>query len=138
LNRGDGCSLNVYRFDEQTKISSSNEGIALIAVAPGEESFTQLLRDTHSGLDIRVGLRYEPVGLQPSPGMSRLRIALALEGAPDDVFDTVSRTEAATIREKAWKSFSAVKATRLGSLRFVFTLTCENGKSFMSPLNGRR
>ena len=84
-----------------------------------------------------MGVRYEPVGLPPSPGVSRLRIALALEGAPADVFDTVSRTEAATIRGKEWKNLSAVKPTHLSSLRYVFTFTCENGKSFMNPLNRR-
>src|SRR5262245_50470308 len=73
LGRGDGCSLNVYWFDEQTGISSAQHGIALFVVAPEEESFAQLLRDTNSGLEIRVGVRYEPMELEPSPpGMSRL------------------------------------------------------------------
>jgi hypothetical protein len=126
LDRGDVCTLNVSWMNEETKGNSSAvHNVASFLVVPEDEEVTRLIRDTESGLDVRVGVQYHPI----KSGLSEIRIALAFEGAPDDIFYEISRGEAKAIRQRKWKFLEAAKDIRIASLRYTFYLTCENGRT---------
>jgi hypothetical protein len=81
---------------------------------------------------VRVGVKY----LAIKSGISQIRIALAFEGAPDDIFYEVSRAQADAIREKGWRSVASTKEIQLKNLLYTFTLTCTDSKKhfLITPL----
>src|SRR5215467_8799655 len=105
----------------------------MFMIAPSDdwEENSALIHDSasRSGLDIRVGAKY-PSGWP----IRELDIALAFEGEPDDVFSEVNGAEARVFRDKNWKLVTVTKRIEIGDLRYQYSLTCENGKTFMSFL----
>jgi len=129
LRRGDGCQLNVS-WAGTGPYSSALHSIAMFMIAPGDdfdEIFTLIHDDASpSGLDIRVGARYFPDRV--------LEIALAFEGQPEDVFNEATSAEARSLRDSKWKSVTLLRQIEIGDLRYQYSLSCENGKTFMSFL----
>jgi hypothetical protein len=133
LNRGDGCTLAVSWMDDRKGLPSAVNEIVSFVLVPENEEITRVFRDTasESGLEVRVGARYLPSDL---PSLSRLEIALALEGPAGGVFEEISRSEAGTVRYKNWKHLSVVKPVLAEHVRYRYVLSCENGRTFMSYL----
>ena len=136
LKQGDGCTLSVSWADkdDHNRPSSAVHEITSFVITPQDEEMTRLFSDTASpsGLGVRVGVRYLPSSFAGSE--QYLQIALALEGAADEVFDEISRSEAGTIRYKNWKDIEVVKPILIESIQYRFALSCENGKTFLSFL----
>ena len=125
---GDACTVGYYWFDEKTKVSTSNYLVASFVVTPEDEEVTRIIRDTESGADARVGVRYHAVDSE----MSEIWIALAFEGDPDDVFDEMSAVKARSIRDRNWRLLEVEKPLQSGSRLYEFHLTCENGRTAFS------
>jgi hypothetical protein len=137
LDHGDGCSLMVSwasaKPEERSLPSASNHEIASLIVTPEDEEIHTIFRDkvSGSGLDVRVGVQYIP---SLKSGLSEIRIALALDGPVQDVFNEVSRAEGATLRNQEWKRLTIVKPIKVSEMNYRYSLTCENGKTFLSFL----
>jgi hypothetical protein len=136
LNRGDGCTLAVHWASadpkQRSSPTSSVHEIASLVVAPADEEIHTIIRDKVSGSwsDVRVGVQYLP----GKSGVWELRIALAFDGPPEDVFHEVSRAEGATLRDQEWKSLTVVKPIRISEFVYTYALSCENGRTFLSFL----
>jgi len=124
LGRCDVCDLNVSWKNEEARAYSSVHNIAVFLIGPADEQVSRVIRHIESGVDVRVGVQYFPA----KPGISQIRIALAFEGLPDDIFYEITRSQAETLRDKEWKFVTAMKEMRVKNLRYTFSLTCTNSK----------
>jgi hypothetical protein len=126
LAQHDACRLLVSWRVEGA--STANFNISEFLVRPDDDRDTRLLiKHRESGLDLRVGVSYQPSYLENNPFI--IRMALAFEGDADVVFWTVSRTQAETLREKDWKYLSLAKEMEIGNKVYSFIFHCENGKT---------
>jgi hypothetical protein len=133
LQRGDVCGLNMSFVKPEFR--SGLVGVAMFMVAPGDpdnfEEYSTVIHDPEPGLDVRVGARYTF-----SDGkVAELEIALAFEGAPDNVFNEITSTQASSIRDKNWKSLKLIRRKQIGDTLYDYYLSCSNGKTAASYLH---
>ncbi len=131
LNYADGCSLTASWRDDESELGTSVFNIAEILIAPENEKVATLFQLPEYGIGARVGVRYLPLA---SKNSWAIQIALAFEGAAEDVFDESSSSEAETMRESNWKYLSVAKDIRTGKRIYNFHFGCQNGKTYMKFL----
>ena len=129
LERGDACSRGFYWSDKQNKFSTSNYELASFVVIPDDDEITYTVHESESGVDVRVGIKFQLV----NKAVSEIRVALAFEGDPEDVFNEVSRAEARSMRDNTWKLLEGTKPIQSGNRVYRFHLICENGKTALAP-----
>ena len=133
LSRGDACTLREYWANADIHYkgpSGSWYGLVSFVVLPEDEEVVRVIRDEKQNLDVAVGVRYLPV----QSGLSGVTLALAFEGNPGDVFSQLNRSEASGFRDKSWRYIEVVKPIQVGSVRYTYSLFCENGRTFLSFL----
>jgi hypothetical protein len=130
LNRGDGCALLGSYYDEDKSFRSGRYEIVSFIISPEDQEMIRVVRDSIDEdrfVEVRIGVKYTPID-----SGHYLQIALASEGSPENVFVELSRAEALTIRDRHWRWLSVERQIRVGHVQYNFSLTCENGKTFMN------
>ncbi len=135
LSYYDACTLTVSWSDEESKLGSGvHELISFLADPHEEEEIGTAIYHSESGMNVSVGVRYLPVQGKPSI----IQIALALKGSPSDVFYEIDRSEAEVVWRKSDMLLGTTKCARIANRIFTFHLSCQNGKTFLSPLRRRK
>jgi len=127
LTSGDGCELFAYWTEDGAQRQGSLSNVVLVALQPAEGESTYLVTNAAPGVDARLGVRYAPSG----DGRLWLDVALAVEGAREDVFHELSRSQARVLRSPSASLLEVEKPVRIANRVWTLRLACGSGKTFM-------